>query len=290
MDTREYKGRVVETFQRGAPGYDRDGVEFFTPMGRRLVELAAPEVSGHVLDVGCGRGACLFPAAAAVGPYGQVVGIDIAPAMVEEARREAAARALRHVDVRLMDAEHPAFGPASFDTVTGSFSIIFLPDAPAVLPRYARVLRPGGRLAFTSPVFTDDTFPFLPPFFTGIITDDLLAEIPGEWRPRTVARRISGWLQEPADIVAVLESAGFGSVRVIDEPVRMEIASGDDWVEWSRSKGMRLLWERLSPDRTRQLEERIVAALEAERDADGHIGLDMPVRYVLADATGRRES
>lgn len=283
MDTREYKGRVVETFDRGASDYDREGVEFFAPMGRRLVALAAPREGARVLDVGCGRGACLFPAAEAVGASGTAVGIDIAPAMVEHARREAAERGLRQVEVAVMDAEHPAFGAASFDVVVGSFSIIFLPDAPSVLPRYARLLAPGGRLAVTSPVFTDDTFPFLPPMFTDVITDDFLTDIPEEWRPRAVARRISGWLQDETDVVATLATAGFGRARVVDEPVPMEISSGRDWVVWSRTKGMRLLWQWLSPDRTRRLEDRIVAALEARRDAGGRIRVDMPVRYVLAE-------
>ena len=282
MDTDEYKGKVTETFDRGASSYDDGGVSFFSPMGRRLVELADPGPSERVLDVGCGRGACLFPAAAAVGPSGQAVGIDIAPGMVDHVRQEAVDGGLTQVEVRLMDAERPDFAAASFDVVVGSFSIIFLPAAPAVLPRYARLLTPAGRLAFTSPVFTDDTFPFLPPAFTAVITDDFLSEIPPEWQPRTVARRISGWLRDEPDVIRTLEAAGFSAVRVIDEVVPMEISSGRDWVVWSRTKGMRLLWEWLSPATRHRLEEKIVAALEARRDSAGRILLDMPVRYVLA--------
>ncbi|MCO6008422.1 methyltransferase domain-containing protein [Actinoallomurus purpureus] len=288
MDTREYKGKVVETFHRAAPSYDRGGVEFFSPMGRRLVELAAPRATERVLDVGCGRGACLFPAAEVVGSSGKAVGIDIAPGMVEHVRREALERGLGQVEVRLMDAERPEFEEASFDVVTGSFSIIFLPEAASVLPRYARLLIPGGRLAFTSPIFTEDTFPFLPPMFTEIITDDFLSEIPDEWRPRAVARRVSGWLQDESDIVGTLRGAGFREVRILDEVVPMDVSSGRDWVAWSHTQGMRLLWQWLSPDPTRRLEERIVAALEAERDAEGRIRIETPVRYVLAEREGRR--
>ena len=47
--------------------YDTTGVEFFTPLGRRLVEQAGMREGERVLDIGCGRGAVLLPAAEAVG-------------------------------------------------------------------------------------------------------------------------------------------------------------------------------------------------------------------------------
>lgn len=169
MDTSTYKSEVAAAFNSAAATYDRLGVEFFTPMGRRLVERAAPAVGDRVLDVGCGRGACVFPAAERVGPEGRVVGIDVAEAMIEEATKEAALRDAAMVELRVMDGEHPDFAPHSFDVVLGSYSVIFLPDAPTALARYAPLLSPGGRLAFTSPVFSDDTFPFLPPVFTELI-------------------------------------------------------------------------------------------------------------------------
>ncbi|MFC4910157.1 class I SAM-dependent methyltransferase [Actinomadura gamaensis] len=284
MDASDYKGRVAEAFHSAAPTYDRAGVEFFTPMGRRLAALAAPREGERVLDVGCGRGACLFPAAEAVGGSGRAVGIDIAPAMVDAVRREAAERGLAQVEAALMDAEHPEFDERAFDLVVGSFSIIFL-AAAEVLPRYARLLVPGGRLAFSSPLFTEDVVPFMPPALEDVLTDDIVAAVPEEWRPRQAARRMCGWLYEEADIARTLRAAGFGRVRVVDEAAPMEIASGRDYVAWSHTQGMRLFWQWLPPGRARELTGRMVAAVEAARDADGRIRVDMPVRYVLAERT-----
>ncbi|WP_371127167.1 methyltransferase domain-containing protein [Streptomyces sp. 2112.3] len=83
-------------------------------MGRRLVDLAAPRPGERLLDVGCGRGAALFPAARAVGPAGRVVGpagravgIDIADTMIEAARAEAARAGADNVELLVMDAERP---------------------------------------------------------------------------------------------------------------------------------------------------------------------------------------
>lgn len=284
MEAVNYKAEVAETFNRVAATYDRSGVEFFTPMGRRLVELVAPPIGGRVLDIGCGRGACLFPAVGSVGPYGEVVGIDIAPGMVHEARREANRLDLNNVELLVMDAENPQFAPATFDVITGSFILIFLPDSFGALAKFRRLLTPSGRLGFTSPVFNHDDFPFLPPFFTEIITDEILRHVPDEWRPHRLVERYYGWLVNHDKLVSTLTAAGFSNVASYDEPVPMVTKSGHDWVSWSYTQGMRLLWNNLPAEQQRQLRTAITEKLDSRRSADGLITLEMPVRYVIADA------
>ncbi|MFI0087020.1 class I SAM-dependent methyltransferase [Streptomyces bobili] len=282
MDTSTYKSEVAAAFNSAAATYDRLGVEFFTPMGRRLVERAAPAVGARVLDVGCGRGACVFPAAERVGPEGRVVGIDVAEAMIEEATKEAALRDAAMVELRVMDGEHPDFAPHSFDVVLGSYSVIFLPDAPTALARYAPLLSPGGRLAFTSPVFSDDTFPFLPPVFTELIPRELLLDLPPQWQPEQLQQRFNSWLADPRDLTRTLEQCGFQEVTVVDEPVTLVAESGLAWVDWSHTQGMRLLWNHLAQDKRQQLRERLITSLDAMRDGDGPLTIDTPVRYVTA--------
>ncbi|MDX3568358.1 class I SAM-dependent methyltransferase [Streptomyces sp. ID05-47C] len=282
MDTSTYKSEVAAAFNSAAATYDRLGVEFFTPMGRRLVERAAPAVGARVLDVGCGRGACVFPAAERVGPEGRVVGIDVAEAMIEEATKEAALRDAAMVELRVMDGEHPDFAPHSFDVVLGSYSVIFLPDAPTALARYAPLLSPGGRLAFTSPVFSDDTFPFLPPVFTELIPRELLLDLPPQWQPEQLQQRFNSWLADPRDLTRTLERCGFQEVTVVDEPVTLVAESGLAWVDWSHTQGMRLLWNHLAPDKRQQLRERLITSLDAMRDGGGPLTIETPVRYVTA--------
>ena len=56
-----------------------DAPDYWDYYGVRLVELAAPQPGARVLDVGCGTGSSLFPAAERISPSGQAVGIDICP-------------------------------------------------------------------------------------------------------------------------------------------------------------------------------------------------------------------
>jgi len=64
--------RPVGVSDPGAPNY----WEYF---GTRLVELADLQPGEKVLDVGCGTGSSLFPAAEKAGPQGFAIGIDICP-------------------------------------------------------------------------------------------------------------------------------------------------------------------------------------------------------------------
>lgn len=281
-DTATYKTKVTAAFNGAAATYDRLGVEFFTPMGKRLVEFAGPRPGQRLLDVGCGLGATLLPAARLVGPGGSALGIDIAEAMVEEAGREAARQGIANVELRVMDGEHPELPARSFDLVLGSYSVIFLPDARAALARYAGLLRDGGRIAFTSPVFTRDTFPFLPPLFTGLIPMSLLSHLPAAWHPEQLQRQLHSWLEDPADLTAALRTAGFDDVRIVDESVDMTARSGEAWVDWSHTQGMRLLWQHLPADEAAALRARLITALDALRGEDGLIHIDVPVRYVTA--------
>ncbi|MEG8280471.1 class I SAM-dependent methyltransferase [Streptomyces sp. AHA2] len=281
-DTATYKTKVTAAFNGAAAAYDRLGVEFFTPMGKRLVEFADPRPGRRLLDVGCGLGATLLPAAQRLGPGGSALGIDIAEAMVEEARREAQRQGIGNVELRVMDGEHPELPARSFDLVLGSYSVIFLPDARAALARYAGLLRDGGRIAFTSPVFTRDTFPFLPPLFTGLIPMSLLSHLPAAWHPEQLQRQLHSWLEDPRDLTAALRTAGFDDVRIVDESVDMTARSGEAWVDWSHTQGMRLLWQHLPADEAAALRTRLITALDALRGEDGLIHIDVPVRYVTA--------
>ncbi|MFF3847837.1 class I SAM-dependent methyltransferase [Streptomyces sp. NPDC002328] len=283
-DTATYKTEVTAAFNGAAATYDRLGVEFFTPMGARLVELAAPRPGQRLLDVGCGLGATLLPAARLVGAGGSALGIDIAEAMVREAAGEAARQGIGNVEVRVMDGEHPDLPAGSFDLVLGSYSVIFLPDARAALARYAGLLRDGGRIAFTSPVFSRDTFPFLPPMFTPLIPMSLLEHLPPAWHPERLHRQLHSWLEDPADLTAALHGAGFEEVRVVDETVDMTARSGEAWVDWSHTQGMRLLWRHLPPAEASALRTRLTTALNALRGPDGLVHIAVPVRYVTAHA------
>jgi O-methyltransferase/aklanonic acid methyltransferase len=70
---------MTRIWSRPVGVYDLDGPDYWDYFGERLVEYAEIFTGARVLDVGCGTGSSLFPAAERVGPRGSATGIDICP-------------------------------------------------------------------------------------------------------------------------------------------------------------------------------------------------------------------
>jgi len=135
-----------ESRARGFAGLAADYVDI-TPQAARLVALAGLAPGQRVLDAGCGPGTATVLAASRVGRGGTVVGIDVAEDMLARAR--AAVAPFPQAAVVAMDVTALAFGPARFDAVVASSVLQF--SGPASLPEWARVTRPGGRVACSLP-------------------------------------------------------------------------------------------------------------------------------------------
>ncbi len=106
-------------------------------------QWAAGAADKAVLDLGCGTG--LFGAAIA-GASGRLVGIDIAPKMVEKSREKGVYSDLAVADILPYLQNTP---DTSFDLVAATDVFIYLGDLAAIFAETARVLRPGGLFAFS---------------------------------------------------------------------------------------------------------------------------------------------
>ena len=111
-----------------------------------VVEALAPQPGERWLDVACGTGAVSERAARA---GADVTGIDLAPALIETARRSAAEQGL-DVDYRVGDAENLGVEDAGFDVVSSTFGVMFAPDQARAAGELSRVTRPRGRLGVAS--------------------------------------------------------------------------------------------------------------------------------------------
>lgn len=108
------------------------------------LDLALEDVRGptHVLDLGTGTGA-VAKALAERYPAAEVVGIDLSPAMVEEARRQLPPELAGRLRFEVGDAAKLAFADAGFDLVVLSNMIPFYDEL-------ARVVASGGTLVLSS--------------------------------------------------------------------------------------------------------------------------------------------
>ena len=75
-----------------------------------------------------------------------VVGMDLAPVLIDTARDRAAEEGVT-LELDVGDAEDMSYEGSSFDLVLSTCGVMFAPDHPAVASELARVTRPGGRIA-----------------------------------------------------------------------------------------------------------------------------------------------
>jgi predicted TPR repeat methyltransferase len=145
---------VKATFDNFAPTFDSHLRSLGYEVPQRLAAMLATRLqpNARVLDLGCGTGlvgAALFDATAAI------IGVDLSPRMIAQARA-------RGVYAQLQVAEIHAFlaecSPGSFDAVVAADVFIYIGALEALFPEVARVLQPGGWLAFS--IEESDTFDY----------------------------------------------------------------------------------------------------------------------------------
>jgi len=111
-----------------------------------VVERTDPKPGEKMLDVATGTGAVAVLAAKR---GADVVGVDLAPVLIDTARERAAQEGVS-VRFEVGDAEAMTYADASFDVVTSTCGVMFAPDHEAIARELARVTRPGGRLALAN--------------------------------------------------------------------------------------------------------------------------------------------
>ena len=117
--------------------------ETIVDLQQETIERLEPVSGQRFLDLACGTGASAELAAAA---GADVVGVDIAPGLIEQAKQRADERGL-DIDYRVGDAEALDLDDGSFDRVASTCGVMFAPDHEAVARELARVTAPGGRVA-----------------------------------------------------------------------------------------------------------------------------------------------
>jgi ubiquinone/menaquinone biosynthesis C-methylase UbiE len=268
MPDDEAAARSRASFDAAAPDYDSDAQSFFPRFGLLTVERLALVPGGRVLDVACGTGNSVLPAANAVGASGHVVGIDLSDAMLARARERIDAAGFSNVDLQVGDMRDLTFPPRSFDAVVSVFGIFFVPDMAGLLASLWELVAPGGTLAVTS------WGPHLYEPLWSTYWDAVRAERP-ELGP-------AGGRYEDIDTPSGMEAL-FGAAG-IDESSTAEafdamhpVPDGDTWWAIVRGTGLRGAADALTPEHR----ARVRAACDAVIDAGTH---EIPVNVVFATA------
>lgn len=259
---------VAAVFDRAADVYDT-AIPFFTRFGRRLVELVEVRPGEVVLDVASGRGASLIPAAEAVSAQGRVVGVDLAPTMVERLRGDLERLRLTHASVHVGDAMSLDFGDNEFDVALCGFTLMLLPDPTRAVTEIVRVLRPGGRVAVSMPTGAGPDWAFF-------------GELMMQFAPRAVRPLPPSPQSTPPDLAVLFSNAGLDDTRLIDEIEEFAFAGTDAWWTWVWSQGMRAYLEALPADALDELRAAADNRLRPLAEPSGSIPLRQGVRYAIA--------
>jgi SAM-dependent methyltransferase len=237
--------------------------ETLAPLHDHLVEEISPGPGQRWLDVATGTGAVAIRAARA---GADVTGLDLAPRLIETARRVAAKEGLA-IRFEVGDCEDLPYEDSTFDVVSSAVGVIFSPDHHAVGGELARVCRPGGRLGLAAwrpnPEYEAVMAPFREP-------------------PEPGAGDSDKWGRE--EYVREILAADF-DLRFVegDCPLVGESAEAI-WQLWTTSAGpLKALVESLARVRRDELHRSYVSYLERYR-TDG--GVRAPDEYLLV--FGRR--
>ncbi len=178
---------------------------------RAIASLQEGEV---VVDLGSGGGFDAFLSAREVGVSGKVIGVDMTPAMISKARKNAVKGKFSQVEFRLGEIEHLPIADNTADIIISNCVINLSPNKQQVFKDAFRVLKPGGRLAISDVVAT--------------------AEMPEDMKndPVLHAGCMAG-AELIDDIEAMLQKAGFEDICITPKDESREFIK-----DWAPGRGV----------------------------------------------------
>ena len=235
----------------------RHHVTFF---GDAALKALAIEPGERAIDVGCGTGETTAELARAVGPGGQVLGLDISEPLVDAAR----ARKLVNARFEVGDAATFAFEPARFDFLFSRFGVMFFAEPVAAFANFRRALKPTGRVAFVCWRTPQENPWGLVPFRAAAQHLPPI-ERPGPEDPGQYA------FGDRARVERILTQAGFASpaFEPLDRPIRLGADIADTLENLSRFGPLARAFADAAPEQVARAKDAVAAALKPHETADG---------------------
>lgn len=142
FDPLAYTEELRQSWQDSAAKYAELSSRLFGPASEAFAEFSGAVPGDRVLDVACGPGTLTARLAARVGAQGGVVGCDLAPAMLELAKK-----AVPSAEFKEASAEALPFEDNSFDAVACQLGLMLFARPEKALFEMVRVARRGGDVA-----------------------------------------------------------------------------------------------------------------------------------------------
>lgn len=267
--------RAAERWAPRADEIDEEGAD----ITEWLLAAAAPAGGETLLELGAGPGGVGL-AAGRQTEVERVILTDIAPPMIDIARERARRFGLDNVDLQVADAAALPLPDACVHAVVSRFAFQAMGDPGAAFAEALRVLRPGGRLAFT--VFPAPERNPWASLAMQALADAVGAPPPGAQRPGMFA------LADEPHLLSLLASAGFADVRLEHLAGERRFADFEDWWHLRRElpPGAAQAWSSLDEAGRESVERRLREQVQAYR-ADGALVFPSDVIAVSARRPNR---
>lgn len=245
-----YKQQVIELYN-SRTAYDREEGTRHPLEANLLLESVPVQKGQKILDVATGTGLVAIPAGEKVGSEGYVIGIDMSPGMLHQAREKVEAARLQNIELIEADAESINFSDSSFNAIFCCEAIVLFTDIPASLRKWYRFLKTGGFVAFTCPPETA----YMASVYRSICAKVLGISLPQILEP----------LGTPEKCRNLLQQADFRDIEVKIEPSGRYRNLRDERLSW---KGINLnfkgnpLLSKISQSQLEQLQIEYKAEIE----------------------------
>jgi len=261
------KEAVTKNFNLAAEGYDNPAQRYFRISADKMAEVLKPKSGNRVLDIATGTGMVASAMAQAILPDGRVQAIDLSNGMLDKALLNFTKLGLTNIELHEMDAEKLDFKSNYFDCASCGFGIFFLPNMIDSLKEWRRVLKPNGRLIFTT--FEKSSFGKLISTFIEQLTEyDINFD--------TTAER----LMEMPTCESYLEKAGYTDIEINSEQLGYYLASENDWWGIIMNSGLRHFVTQLDATQFAQFRAKHIAEV-VKLKTDNGIWLDINVIFSM---------
>jgi SAM-dependent methyltransferase len=234
------------------------------PVSEWMVRKLDPQPGDTVLELAAGLGDTGLMAARLVGESGRVIITDFTPQMVAAARRRAEEMRVENAEFRTLDAEQMGLEANSVDGVLCRWAYMLMIDPARAFAETRRVLRPGGRPAF-SVWAARERNPALS------LAGNVLVEL-GHIPPPDPEAPGAFVMADPGRIRQLVVEAGFAEPEIEEVTFRWRFADRDAYWRFlmETAASFSPVLRALSPEALNTVRERVHEAVRPFRSGEGY--------------------